>query len=102
MREKAREVAKLLKEARFAVIYTGAGISTAAQIPDYRSQRGIWTLREQGLAMQTSFDFAEVVPTEAHRGVATLAEKGLCKCTTFSLLLSLSWRLTEYYGADSL
>jgi NAD-dependent deacetylase len=36
-------LAKLLKEARRAVVFTGAGISTESGIPDFRSPGGIWS-----------------------------------------------------------
>ena len=34
---KAREAAALLRAARHAIVFTGAGISTAAGVPDFRS-----------------------------------------------------------------
>ena len=36
-------MAKLLAEARRAVVFTGAGISTESGIPDFRSPGGIWS-----------------------------------------------------------
>ena len=41
-----REIAQLvdlLRAARRAVVFTGAGISTESGIPDFRSPGGIWT-----------------------------------------------------------
>jgi len=37
------ELADLLRGARRAVVFTGAGISTESGIPDFRSPGGIWT-----------------------------------------------------------
>src|SRR5205809_361777 len=36
-------LARLIKQARRAVVFTGAGISTESGIPDFRSPGGIWT-----------------------------------------------------------
>src|SRR5271170_5762783 len=39
----AAHLAKLLGEARRAVVFTGAGISTESGIPDFRSPGGVWS-----------------------------------------------------------
>jgi len=40
--DKAHELAQRLKEARFAVVLTGAGASTDSGLPDFRSKQGLW------------------------------------------------------------
>lgn len=41
-----RQIAEWLAEARSAVVFTGAGVSTESGIPDFRSPGGVWTRRE--------------------------------------------------------
>jgi NAD-dependent deacetylase len=86
-------LADLLKEARRAVVFTGAGISTESGIPDFRSPGGIWTRmapidfadfltseearREtwrRRFAMEETFRAA--VPNRGHRAVAELVRCG--------------------------
>ena len=59
--EGGRALADLLRAARRAVVFTGAGISTESGIPDFRSPGGIWTKM-----MPIDFD-AFVASPEARR-----------------------------------
>ena len=86
-------LARLIAEARRAVVFTGAGISTESGIPDFRSPGGIWTQmapiyfdeflasqearREtwrRRFAMQDQFGGAE--PNRGHRAVDALVRRG--------------------------
>src|SRR2546427_584059 len=86
-------LARLIDEARRAVVFTGAGISTESGIPDFRSPGGIWTQmapiyfddflaseaarREtwrRRFAMEDTFGAAE--PNRGHRAVDALVRRG--------------------------
>jgi NAD-dependent deacetylase len=87
------ELTRLLREARRAVVFTGAGISTESGIPDFRSPGGIWTkmapidfqdfvgsaeLRREAWRRRFAMEemFASVSPNAGHRAVAKLVAGG--------------------------
>lgn len=84
---------RLIDEACYAVVFTGAGISTESGIPDFRSPGGIWTRmapidfdsflasdaarREtwrRRFAMEETF--AAAAPNRGHRAVDALVRRG--------------------------
>ncbi|HUE14076.1 MAG TPA: Sir2 family NAD-dependent protein deacetylase, partial [Planctomycetaceae bacterium] len=46
MKGRPQSVADWLAEARAAVLFTGAGVSTESGIPDFRSPGGVWSRRQ--------------------------------------------------------
>eukprot|EP01062_Namystynia_karyoxenos_P043282 TRINITY_DN316_c0_g1_i1.p1 TRINITY_DN316_c0_g1~~TRINITY_DN316_c0_g1_i1.p1 ORF type:complete len:570 (+),score=213.77 TRINITY_DN316_c0_g1_i1:88-1710(+) len=78
---KAEEVAQLIRGANRVVFFTGAGISTAAGIADYRGPQGVWTLSAQGREREIrSKDMLCAVPTATHMAIAVLLKRQLAHC----------------------
>jgi NAD-dependent deacetylase len=85
---------RLLREARFAVALTGAGVSTASGIPDFRSPgTGLWSRHDPrqvasmsafrrdpagfwGFYSQRFLSLGDVLPNPAHHALARLEEGG--------------------------
>jgi NAD-dependent deacetylase len=118
----AQQVADLLRQARHAVVLTGAGISVPSGIPDFRSPgTGLW---ENVDPMEVAHidawrrdpdrfwsfygqRFASVVdkePNEAHRAVAELERRGLVRAVITQNIdrlhrLAGTERLIEVHGS---
>ncbi len=73
--KKCLQLAEAIRSSRHLVAYTGAGISTAADIPDYRGPNGVWTLMDQGKDVAPC-DLARATPTYTHRALFTLYKRG--------------------------
>jgi NAD-dependent deacetylase len=88
------EFTDLLRNARRAVVFTGAGISTESGIPDFRSPGGIWTKmmpvqfqdyvadpEARRISWERRFEMEEtwnaVKPNEGHLAVAELVRRGI-------------------------
>jgi len=77
--QKVNVLAELIKTSKSFIIYTGAGISTSAKIPDYRSKTGVWTLLEKGEKVEKKIEIDQAEPTIAHNAINTLVNANICK-----------------------
>ncbi|KAK7414580.1 hypothetical protein QQX98_006608 [Neonectria punicea] len=77
---KAKALASQIKESKHFIVFTGAGVSTSAGIPDFRGPEGVWTLRAQGRQSTVkSVSTLQAIPTPAHMALLELQNRGLLK-----------------------
>lgn len=79
---KCRHLASLIRAHTPVVLHTGAGLSTAAGIRDFRGPNGVWTkqagLSREGLdADVEACSFEEAAPTLAHMVITAMYHAGL-------------------------
>lgn len=71
VKEKVKELANWIRQSKHCIIFTGAGISTSASIPDFRGPTGVWTLKAKGLQAE-SIQLEQATPTICHMGILGL------------------------------
>jgi NAD-dependent deacetylase len=91
--EKVQRLAELIETAQRILVFTGAGISTASGIPDYRGPEGVWNTRRPVFyqdfmrsaearrtywqqKLEDHAEFGSASPNATHEAVATLEEAG--------------------------
>ncbi|VDP18281.1 unnamed protein product [Onchocerca flexuosa] len=79
LERKVGQLAELLLASHCCVIHTGAGISTAAGIPDFRGPKGLWTLEARNELVNDGVSFVEATPTYTHYGINALESKNIVK-----------------------
>src|SRR4030042_3498867 len=79
IKERINALAQLMAEAKYLVVFTGAGISTESGIPDYRGPDGLWKRQEEGLPPPPKTDWDVVQPNQAHSAIEELQNMGKLK-----------------------
>lgn len=73
-------IAKLIANSIHLVIFTGAGISTASGVSDYRGPDGVWTRRDKGLKPKPmAIPWDKVKPNIVHYSIVELHSIGILK-----------------------
>ncbi|KAK2008079.1 DHS-like NAD/FAD-binding domain-containing protein [Colletotrichum eremochloae] len=78
--EKAQDLVDQIKRSKHFIVFTGAGISTSAGIPDFRGPEGAWTLRAQGRKRtEKTVSTLQAVSTKTHMALVELQNRGILK-----------------------
>ncbi|HOW85116.1 MAG TPA: NAD-dependent deacylase [Candidatus Aminicenantes bacterium] len=123
MDEKIRRAARILREARHAIAFTGAGISVESGVPAFRGAQGLWTkydpkvleihyFLENGEECWPSIKeifydhFGKAEPNAAHRALARMEQADRLKCVVTQNIDNLHQRagsraVYEFHGNSS-
>jgi len=69
---KVEQLAAFVRDSQHFAVYTGAGISTSAGIPDFRGPDGVWTLRAKGQVPSGRGGWNNARPTLCHMALVQL------------------------------
>lgn len=73
--ERIEKLTQWIMEAKYLVVFTGAGISTESGLRDFRGPDGLWTRRDKGLSTPQQ-DFTGVEPNSGHKAIMELQNLG--------------------------
>ena len=115
-----KKAAYQLRQSRYAIVLTGAGISVESGIPDFRSEEGLWSKYDPmefghilsfqsdpakvwGMLLEMDQLLTEAEPNPAHYALAHLEEQGIVRVVVTQNVDSLhqragSRRVVEYHG----
>jgi len=100
-----KELAEIVRTSKHLVVYTGAGVSTSAKIPDYRGPQGVWTLREKGQSPHFEVTIEQALPTPTHMALVELYKHKIMKFLASTNVDGLHRRsgipehgMTEFHG----
>jgi len=81
LHDKCVQLSLAIQNAKYLIVYTGAGISTSANIPDYRGPQGLWTLMQKGQTMSENSNelLTTADPTLTHMALKGMYENGIVK-----------------------
>ncbi|XP_070600111.1 NAD-dependent protein deacylase sirtuin-6 [Erythrolamprus reginae] len=77
LERKIHQLADLIQNSFNVVFHTGAGISTASGIPDFRGPNGVWTMEERGLVPKFDITFENAKPSKTHMALLELHRVGI-------------------------
>jgi len=77
--EKVERLAEMVRKSRHMVVFTGAGISTSAGIPDFRGPNGKWTRQAEGKKPVAGVETMKAFPTPTHMALVELHRRGVLK-----------------------
>jgi NAD-dependent SIR2 family protein deacetylase len=75
LEERIEKLARWMFEAKYIVVFTGAGISTESGLPDFRGPDGIWTRQAKGLPSKAR-PFSSAEPNTGHWAIVELQHLG--------------------------
>jgi len=78
LEERIKKLAQWMLEAKYIVVFTGAGISTDSGLSDFRGPDGVWTRQEKGLP-PIPRPSTSVEPNAGHRAIVELQNLGKLK-----------------------
>jgi NAD-dependent deacetylase len=92
-----RDVAEIIRDSKYCMAFTGAGVSVESGIPPFRGENSIWTKYDPVILDLTYFEnypeaswpvikeifydfFGKAIPNKAHEVLAHLEAMGVVKC----------------------